>query len=185
MVAPHKYSLPEGSDYPPHFPRTDLVQTHHGLFNDCPAALESNLRRVAWKLEQMRAILSEAAGQECWVKATYGYRSPAENKACGSTATPSAHEYALAADTVPKPELFSLRQAWDVLRDSDEFMGGEEPVDQLIIERGCIHVGLAVPWHENKARGELRTEMELPDRRKTAQGKPVRTYPLFGVWSPR
>lgn len=171
------------STYPIHFPRTDLVQSHHGLTNECPTALEDNLRRVAWKLEQMRGILSAAAGKECWVKATYGYRCEAENKACGSMAKPSAHEYALAADAVPKPECFSLREAWDVLRQSDEFMGGDEPVDQLIIERGCIHVGLALPWHDNKARGELRLDVDLPDRRNP--GHSIRTYPLFGVWTPK
>lgn len=172
----------EPRPYPPHFPRPDLVRSHHGLFNECPAALEPNLLRLAWKLEQMREILSAAAGKECWVKVSYGYRSPAENIACGSTAKPSAHEYALAADTIPKPECFTLRQAWDVLRVSDAFMGGDEPVDQLIIERGCIHVGLAVPWRGNKARGELRLDVDMPDRRNP--GKTVRTYPLFGIWTP-
>lgn len=172
----------ETRPYPPHFPRTDLVQSHHGIANDCPPDLEGNLLRVAWKLEQMRAVLSEKAGMECWLKATYGYRCEAENKACGSTAKPSAHMFALAADVIPKPECFSLRQAWDVLRVCDEFMGGDEPVDQLIIERGCIHVGLALPWHDNKARGELRLDVDMPDHR--SPGKTIRTYPLFGVWTP-
>jgi len=168
------YFLPE-SGYPAHFPREGMVQSHHGLNNECPPELEENLRRSAWKLDQQRRILSHAAGQDCWVDETYGFRCLAENKACGSLVNPSAHGAGLGTDSVPNPALFTLRAAWDVLRTCDEYMGGPEPVDQLIIERGCIHTGLAVPWHGNKARGELRLD-------QTVDG--VRTYPLFGIWKP-
>lgn len=159
-----------GTQLTDHITLEEMIQSHHGLDNTCPDALAGNLLKTAEKIEEARAILSAEAGKECRVRISYGYRCEAENKACGSTAHPSAHTFALAGDTIPDPTLFTLRQAWDVLRQHPTFC---LDVDQLIIERGCIHIGLAVPWHDNKPRHELRLDA-------TVAGK--RTYPLFGIW---
>jgi hypothetical protein len=92
------------------------------------------------------------------------------NDAVGSQDT-SAHRLFLAADAIP--EGMELRAAWDALVADPDFM---VDVDQLIIERGCIHMGLAVPAHGNVPRHELRLDAGPVDHR---------TYPLFGHWTPQ
>lgn len=153
-----------------HFTLEELTQSHHGIDNSCPVELAGNLLKVAMKAEEAREILSAAAGRECRLRATYGYRCPAENKACGSTSTTSAHLEALAIDCVPDPDLFTLRQAWDVLRKHRTFMKG---IDQMIIERGCLHFGLPTRRLNYVARNDLRLD-------KDVDGK--RAYPLWGIW---
>jgi hypothetical protein len=49
-----------------------------------------------------------------------------------------------------------------------------QDVDQLIIERGCIHIGLPVFQHHFIPRHELRLDEDINGRR---------AYPLFGVWT--
>ena len=160
-----------GTPLTDNFSLEELTQSHHGIANDCPPDLAANLVRTAQKGEEARAILSEHARRECRLRATYGFRCQAENAACGSTSTTSAHLLALAMDCVPDPAIFTLRAAWDVLRQHPTFMA---EVDQLIIERGCIHIGLAVPAHGNIPRHELRLDQDVDG---------VRTYPLFGIWT--
>lgn len=152
-----------------HFTLEDLTQSHHGINNECPQNLASNLLRIAEKAEEVRAILSKKAGQECRLRITYGFRSEGENAACGGSET-SAHMEALAIDCVPDPALFTLRQAWDVLRLHPTFM---EEVDQLIIERGCLHFGLPPARLNGVPRHELRLDADSNGRR---------TYPLWGIW---
>ena len=155
----------------------DLTQSHHGIHNDCPPELASNLIRTAQKLEQAEAILSKSAGKPCKLKLTYGYRCKAENIACGSTANPSAHEWALASDSIPDPSIYNLREAWDILKLDFHFMCD---MDQFIIERGCLHMGLAVPWHNNQPRHELRLDQTILE----SDGTTRRIYPLYGYWTP-
>lgn len=152
-----------------HFSLEEMTQSHHGLDNTCPDALAANLLKTAQKAEEARTILSVAAGRECPLRTTYGYRSDAENAACGGSPT-SAHREALAIDFVPDPDLFTLRQAWDVLRLHPTFMA---EVDQLIIERGCIHFGLPTARHAFIPRHELRLDKDVNGNR---------AYPLFGIW---
>jgi hypothetical protein len=47
-------------------------------------------------------------------------------------------------------------------------------VDQLIIERGCVHLGVTVPAHDNLLRCELRGESYDPNG--------TRHFPLIWVW---
>jgi len=158
----------------PHITLEDMQQSHHGIDNTCPDNLKSNLQKSANKLEEARKILSDAAKQDCYVRVTYGYRCPAENTACGSTSTTSAHLEALGSDHVPDPKLFTLRAAWDVLRKHSTFMND---IDQLIIERGCIHIGLATSLHTTP-RHELRLDKDVTN----PDGSVIRTYPLWAIW---
>ena len=154
----------------PHFP-LDVITTngkHPEIDNTPPDVLIENGSLLSWKLEQARAIWSKKLGRECHVRITYGYRCPQLNTACGSTSTTSAHLEFSAADCIP--EGMTLREAWDALREDPEFMKG---VDQLIIERGCIHIGLPVKAHGFVARHELRLDT-------TVNG--VRSYPLWAIW---
>lgn len=153
-----------------HFSLEELTQSHHGIDNECPQELAANLLLIAQKAEEARAILSKAAGRDCRLRTTYGFRCKDENDACGSTSTTSAHLEALAIDCVPDPALFTLRDAWDVLRLHPTFMSN---VDQMIVERGCLHFGLATSRLNYIPRHELRLDRDV-------NGK--RTYPLFGTW---
>ena len=148
----------------PHFTLEELTKVgpHLGIENDLPQAYAGNLLRIAEKCEQARAIWDTA------VNISYGYRCPALNAALPGSTT-SAHMLGLAADMIP--EGLELRAAWDALVADPTYMAD---VDQLIIERGCVHVGLAVPLHYNVPRHELRLDEDING---------VRTYPLYGHWT--
>ena len=148
----------------PHFTLEELtkVGSHVGMVNDPPQSVAGNLLAVAEKLEQARAIWN------CPVLVSYGYRSPALNDACGGSPT-SAHMDGLAADAVPTD--MTLREGFDALVADPTFMAD---VDQLIIERGCVHVGLPTEAHAWTPRHELRLEQDVAG---------VRTYPLYGYWT--
>lgn len=95
-----------------------------------------------------------------------GWRPLALNTAIKGSKT-SAHIYALGADMAPRG--MSIEEAFKKLSEHPSFMRN---VDQLIIERGCIHLGMrsgSVP------RRELRREV-------IANGK--FSYPLIRVWEP-
>lgn len=149
----------------PHFSVEELTKVgpHTSIDNTMPLAYAGNLMRVAEKLEQARAIWGVP------VDVSYGFRCKALNDALPGAAT-SAHLLGLAADAIPQG--LDLRKAWDMLVAAPGFM---VDVDQLIIERGCVHLGLAVPLHGNVPRHELRLD---------ADANGVRTYPLYGHWTP-
>ena len=155
-----------------HFTLAQLtkVGSHQGIDNTPPLEVAANLLRVAEKLEQARTIWSWVLGRDCPVNVSYGYRCPALNAAVGSQDT-SAHLLGLAADAIPTD--LTLHEAFDALANDPSFCSD---VDQLIIERGCIHVGLAVPAHGNQPRHELRTDQDIAG---------VRHYPLYGYWTPQ
>ena len=148
----------------PHFSLAELTKVgpHAGIDNTPPDEIAGNLLKVADKLEAARAIWA------CPVMISYGYRCKALNDAVGSQDT-SAHILGLAADAVPTN--LTLREAFDALVADPSFC---EDVDQLIIERGCVHIGLAVPAHGNVPRHELRLDQDVNG---------VRTYPLYGHWT--
>jgi zinc D-Ala-D-Ala carboxypeptidase len=150
----------------PHFTLAELtkVGSHVRIDNTPSEDVVAKLRRVADKCEQARAIWATP------VNVSYGYRCPALNEAVGGSET-SAHMLGLAADLIP--DGIGLRAAWDALVADPSFM---VDVDQLIIERGCVHFGLAVPLHNNIPRHELRLDA-------TVDG--VRGYPLYGHWTPQ
>lgn len=145
----------------PHFSLEELTRTKPGIDNTPPVSVAANLLKIAEKLEQARAIWGVR------VAVPYAFRCLALNTSVGGSKT-SAHLEGLAADTIP--EGLDLRKAWDMLRLHPTFMAD---VDQLIIERGCIHIGLAVAAHGFIPRHELRTDQDIDG---------VRHYPLFGIW---
>lgn len=149
----------------PHFTLEELTKVgpHQGIDNTPSPLYAGGLLRVAEKCEQARAVWNVP------VDTSYGYRCPELNTAVGGSAT-SAHMIGLAADLIPQG--LDLRAAWDALVAAPGFMAD---VDQLIIERGCIHIGLPVPAHQNLPRHELRLDEDVNG---------VRTYPLYGHWTP-
>ena len=155
----------------PHFTVEELTRTgeHTGIDNTPPEKLNPNGVKVAAKLEQARAIWSKKMGRECRVFVPSSFRCLALNTAVGGSKT-SAHMEWLAADAVP--EGMELRAAFDALVEDPEFM---VDVDQLIIERGCVHFGFATALHEFIPRHELRLDQDVHG---------VRTYPLYGHWTP-
>lgn len=143
---------------------------HPEIDNTPPESLAGNILRTAEKVEEAFAILSAATGRVILPRISYGYRCPALNKAVRSVSKTSAHLEGSAADMLA-PDGVSPRQFWDTLRYHATFMA---EVDQLIIERGCVHLGLPVAAHAYVARHELRTE---------TRGLDGLHYPLFGIWS--
>ena len=164
VVSYWRKSLLMGTQLTEHFSFEELTRTKPGIPNDPPMAVAKHLVLVAEKLEQARAIWGVP------VRVSYGYRSEQLNKAVGGSPT-SAHVLGLAADAIPQG--LELRSAWDALVADPAFCAD---VAQLIIERGCIHIGLPVPAHNNIPRHELRLDQDVAGERR---------YPLFGTWSPQ
>ena len=134
-------------------------------------SMAASLLKVAEKLEEARDIWTAKLGRDCTVRISYGYRCKALNDAVGSQDT-SAHLLGLAADAIPLE--LTLREAFDALVEHSDFCAD---VDQLIIERGCVHIGLPIPAHNNVARHELRLDVTAADG--------TRHYPLYGHWTPQ
>lgn len=156
-----------------HFTYDELTQVgpHTDVVNDPPNELLGNAQKLASKLEEARAVLTAKLGRECHLRVTYGYRSPGPNglnHAVGGSDT-SAHMLFLGADTIA--EGFTLREEFDTLVADPNFM---KTCDQLVIERGCVHIGLPIPLHNNVPRHELRLDKDVNG---------VRTYPLYGIWT--
>lgn len=142
---------------------------HPEIDNTPPQDLAANILRTAEKVEEAFTILSASVGRVVLPRISYGYRCPALNKAVGSVSTTSAHLEGSAADMLV-PDDIGPRRFWDLLRQHLTFM---TDVDQLIIERGCVHLGLPVAAHAYVARHELRTE---------GRGSDGLHYPLFAIW---
>lgn len=148
-----------------HFTLEELTTSgrHPEIQNDASALVVENLRKIAAKFEQARAIWGVP------VAISYGYRCEKLNQAVGGSSS-SAHLLGLAADAIPQG--LEFRPAWDMLVAHPTFC---EDIDQLIIERGCIHIGLALPRYGDVPRHQLRLDA-------TIGGK--RIYPLYGIWTP-
>lgn len=136
------------------------------IISEITKPIELNLYRVADKLEQARTILN------CSININSGFRPPKVNEAIGGSKT-SAHVFGLAADIFPvKARTNELLNACFVeLANDPNFMFD---VDQMILERGCIHIGLC--GLEKQPRRELRGETYEGTRR---------VYPLIRVWGSR
>lgn len=149
-----------------HFPQDELEQsetaTAHGIDNSCPPEYLENLKAISWKLEKAREIIDAP------LIVTSGYRCPTLNllvtKGASST---GVHPCGLAADFQPTHGI-DTEHAFYALQADDEFM---KDVDQLILERGCVHIGLPLPGR--KPRHELRRDQWIDG---------VRQYPLIGIW---
>lgn len=141
-----------------HFSEEELLRTDTGLPNELPAGFRCRLLKVATKLERAREILGGP------ILITSGYRAPAVNHAVGGSTT-SVHMFALAADFNPTgmDRETAFRKLWA------DFHWMED-VDQLIFERGCIHMGLSL----GSARRWAHADVQDPVR--------GRTYPRIAVW---
>jgi len=154
-------------DFAPHFTqheleRSDPAMAHH-LDNTCPPELLENLAGTSQLAELARTLLG------CPLAVTSGFRSKAVNAivAAGASST-GVHPMGLAVDVIPVGTDLDVPGAFAALQAHPEFM---EQVDQLIVERGCIHIGRPRPGQ--KPRHELRAD-------RTIDG--VRHYPLIGIW---
>ena len=136
----------------PNFSLAELTTSgnHPEVENVLPDGWFPRLEVVAAKLEQARAILN------CPLRISYGYRSPLLNHLCGGSPT-SDHMQARAADF--NPIGLGREDAFAALWADAAFMSD---VDQLILERGCIHLGMGL--------------------RKRREGRGDRPYPLLAVW---
>lgn len=129
-----------------------------------PDEIIENIRKVNAKEEEARAILNVPISNSCC------WRPLEVNRQLKSSDT-SAHVLALGVDMLPHG--MKVEDAFNTLAGHPTFMA---TVDQLIIERGCVHMGLAVPSHGNIPRMELRGESYDPDG--------TRHYPLLRIWKP-
>lgn len=127
-----------------------------------PPDVIENIRRVNAKEEEARAILGGPVSNSC------GWRPLEVNRFLKSSDT-SAHVLALAVDMLPHG--LTVEEAFERLAAHPTFMA---TVDQLILERGCVHMGLAIPSRNNVPRMELRGERREDDG--------SRSYPLIRVW---
>jgi len=101
-----------------------------GLDNTPIAIVITNLDLVATVMERIRTLLGDRP-----IVVHSGYRSVAVNKAVGGVAT-SAHCHGLACDFVCPSFGTPAEVALAILKSDIEY-------DQLILEYGWIHVGLA------------------------------------------
>jgi zinc D-Ala-D-Ala carboxypeptidase len=108
------------------------VAARLGLNNIPTPAIIANLGRVAAVMEKIRALLD---GKPIAVNS--GYRSVELNRAVGGTAT-SAHCHGLACDFICPAFGTPAEVALVILKSKLEY-------DQLILEYGWVHVGLAEP----------------------------------------
>jgi len=127
-----------------------------------PADIIENIRKVNAKEEEARTILGVPLSNSCCWR-------PLEVNRFLKSSDSSAHVLALGVDMLPHG--LSVEEAFKKLAEHPTFMA---TVDQLIIERGCVHMGLATPKHDNIPRCELRGETHDPDG--------SRHYPLLRVW---
>jgi hypothetical protein len=132
-----------------------------------PPDVEKNIReRAAPKAQEALDILGVKCTIHCWrpdaVNAAIPGRPPGKR---------GAHPDGLAIDLVA--EGMTPQEVFDKLKAHPDYM---RDVDQLIIERGCVHTGLACPASGWMYRRELRTE--------TMDGQGMRHYPLLGIWQP-
>lgn len=155
------------------FMRSSAAERAGLAFPQPTEAILANIRKVAAKVQQAIEIW------QVQVVLSNGWRptSPDINGLVGGSST-SAHTEALAADLrllggVPLDK--ALRQ----LTDHATFM---EDVDQLIIERGCLHLGLPCKASGYQARRQVRTETWTFDQKLN---KSIRHYPLLFIWKPK
>ncbi len=97
-----------------------------------------------------------------------GFRSEQVNRIVGGSNT-SAHRRGLAADLYPKNG--KVRDLMELIISTPRIMRN---IDQIILERGCVHVGLS----KDEPRHEIREEKYVG-----VNGNTMRTYPLVRVWT--
>ena len=115
------------------------VAVRRGLDNTPNLAVMKNLARIAAAMEEIRTLLSSRP-----IVVHSGYRSVDVNHAVGGVST-SAHCQGLACDFVCPAFGTPASVALEIVRSDVEY-------DQLILEYGWVHLGLALagstPRHE-------------------------------------
>jgi hypothetical protein len=106
------------------------VAARLGLDNTPTLVIIAHLSRMAAAMERIRTVLGNSP-----IVIRSGYRSPQVNKEVGGVAT-SAHCRGLACDFVCPGFGTPYEVALAILRSDTEY-------DQLILEYGWVHVGLA------------------------------------------
>ena len=102
----------------------------HRVDNTPPPELLPNLRRVAFALDEVRALLGRP------IHVNSGYRCAEVNEGIGSKAKHSRHLDGLAADIIS-------REYGTPVEICREIAGSEIEFDQLIYEHSWVHFGLA------------------------------------------
>lgn len=115
----------------PHFTLDELIfseyAARHNINNEPPERIVENLRFLASKLEEVRAVLQAP------MVVSSGYRSPALNDAVGGSLT-SQHRYGLAAD-------FVAPRFGNPFEVASAIAASEIAFDQLIHEYGkWVHI---------------------------------------------
>jgi zinc D-Ala-D-Ala carboxypeptidase len=140
-----------------HFSEDELTITnHHEIANYPPSDIMQNLRELcSTALEKIRLRVGP-------LKVTSGYRCRVLDAAVAGPPFDhvlSAHQTGYAADIQPCSAGYSLR---DVLSAALKSLPSW---DQLIIEGGCVHVGLYAPYpegaHHQRRQVFVRTENPL------------------------
>lgn len=151
-----------------HFTEEELtgVGPHLGLENDPTQRECENLMELAQVLEGCRKALCDYFGEDTPIHVRYGLRQVPLNTACGGSPT-SAHLEGLAADTYY--DKYTPEEIGHILFQNPIM----SKIDQLIIENGCLHIGLPCKASHYEARHEL-----MHDGWK--DGK--RIYNLMSVW---
>jgi Peptidase M15 len=122
----------------------------------------ANIQQVNAKEEEAREILNAPISNSCC------WRPMIVNRALKSSDS-SAHVSALAVDMLVHG--MDVSAVFDTLAAHPTFMEG---VDQLIIERACVHMGLPCKASNFEPRREL--------RRETISEDGSRHYPLERIW---
>jgi len=113
--------------------------SRNNIDNTPPGMIEANMKMLAEKLEEVRAVLGQA------VYVNSGYRSPKVNKAIGGKPT-SSHQYGLAAD-IRSPYGDPMAVCSAIEKSGIKF-------DQLILEfptpegGGWTHIGIGAQMRQ-------------------------------------
>jgi hypothetical protein len=145
-----------------------------GIQNRPSAQQEANIRNILMPVADMVFELAEKLWPGSMSEKVKGgslhsgFRGVTLNAAIPGASSTSAHCDGLAADIYPmngKVEaLFAAIQATPSIM---------RLIDQLILERGCVHVGMSASQPRRQIRGEVYVNVN---------GRKVRTYPLIKVW---
>jgi hypothetical protein len=124
----------------PHFTLEEMVRSdyalRHGLVNVPGPKEVANLKRLADRLELIRAYLSQKAGREIGIRVSSGFRAPAVNKGVGGS--PSSEHIAGRAADFTAPDFGPPVEVAKAIRQSGI------PFNQLIYEFGTwVHVSIA------------------------------------------
>lgn len=152
------------------FLHSDMAEAHGIDMSNPPDDVLKNIKEVSGpKAQQARDILGDYKLRitSCWRPDALNDIIPGRPKKKG------AHPEGLGIDIVS--DRHDIRTVFNMLVKDPVFM---TDVDQLIIERGCVHIGMPCSaTNYGPARCELRRE-------QWDGNEGTRTYPLIGKWTP-